>query len=151
MHALGFGAKGKHCKESRSDNSGTSLKSSARNALMTELKERMRFLSQLMNRVEHFKKIKLRPRTNLSHPIPRAGLLSQYLIVIRCLYKYSAVCKSLKYIYLVSLAENACGQQARSLWVVSKWRAFKNYLSPLPHERILKNFLDCYFHRLNCV
>ena len=43
MHALGFGAKGKHCKESRSDNSGTSLKSYARNALMTELKERMRF------------------------------------------------------------------------------------------------------------
>ena len=32
MHALDFGAKGKLCKESRSDNSGTSLKSSARNA-----------------------------------------------------------------------------------------------------------------------
>ena len=43
MHAYDFGAKGKHCKESRSDNSETSLKSSARNALITEVKERMRF------------------------------------------------------------------------------------------------------------
>ena len=36
MHAYDFGAKDKHCKESRSDNSRTSL---------TELKERMRFCS----------------------------------------------------------------------------------------------------------